>query len=267
MSQLIRDFLADIDRGWRLEPGRPVTLSMIGSSALLLQARYDRGTKDSDIFQTAELTSEVKQELLGLAGPGSALHRKWRLYIEIVGNGLPFLPQVPRWHSLPSLDASLRHLRIRVLDVVDVVVSKLARFEANDQADIDAMVTLGHVPHAALIERFRSAVYMFEMDGTCSVWTRRRSSSRRGSSRRGLAYPRGMSAETDVSAEEDPRERIADLEIKLAFQDRLIGELDALVRSFGERLDAMDRELKQLKAAVGSPELPLGPPAEPPPHY
>lgn len=133
MNQLISDFLVDIDRAWRLAPGPPVALS-------------------------------VKRELLELAGRLSSLHRKWSLYVEIVGNGLPFLPQAPRWNSLPELDARLRHFRIRVLDVVDVVVSKLARFEANDQADIDAMVERGLVPHDALIERFRSAVYMFELD-------------------------------------------------------------------------------------------------------
>lgn len=60
---------------------------------------------------------------------------------------------------------------------------------------------------------------------------------------------------------------LVDLEIKLAYQERLIGELDALVRAFGARLDAAERELRALKAAVRSPEDPLGPANEPPPHY
>jgi len=62
-------------------------------------------------------------------------------------------------------------------------------------------------------------------------------------------------------------ERVEDLEVKLAFQDRLIRELDALVRTFGDRLDEVQRELKELKQAVRSPERPLGPANEPPPHY
>lgn len=60
---------------------------------------------------------------------------------------------------------------------------------------------------------------------------------------------------------------LVDLEIKLAYQERLIGELDALVRTFGARLDAAERELRALKAAMRSPEAPLGPGNEPPPHY
>lgn len=62
-------------------------------------------------------------------------------------------------------------------------------------------------------------------------------------------------------------ERLEDLEVKLAFQDRLIRELDALVRTFGDRLDQAERELTQLKATVGSPEPVIGPANEPPPHY
>jgi SlyX protein len=62
-------------------------------------------------------------------------------------------------------------------------------------------------------------------------------------------------------------ERVEDLEVKLAFQDKLIRELDALVRTFGDRLDEVDRELKQLKQAVRSPEPGVGPANEPPPHY
>lgn len=62
-------------------------------------------------------------------------------------------------------------------------------------------------------------------------------------------------------------ERIEDLEVKLAFQDKLIRELDALVRTFGDRLDEALREIEQLKQALRSPEPPLGPANEPPPHY
>jgi uncharacterized coiled-coil protein SlyX len=64
-----------------------------------------------------------------------------------------------------------------------------------------------------------------------------------------------------------PDDRLDELEIKLAFQDKLIHELEALVRSFGDRLDQTQRELGQLKEALKSPEVPLGAVNEKPPHY
>lgn len=66
---------------------------------------------------------------------------------------------------------------------------------------------------------------------------------------------------------DDSAERLEDLEVKLAFQDKLIRELDALVRTFGDRLDKTERELKQLRESIRSPEGALGPANEPPPHY
>jgi uncharacterized coiled-coil protein SlyX len=65
---------------------------------------------------------------------------------------------------------------------------------------------------------------------------------------------------------EPATEQLIDLEVKLAYQERLIGELDELVRGFATRLEAAERELRALKAAV-APPTPIGPQHEPPPHY
>ena len=62
-------------------------------------------------------------------------------------------------------------------------------------------------------------------------------------------------------------ERMQDLEIKLAFQDKLVRELDELVRALADRLTAAERELKTLKDAIVSPAPPVGAANEPPPHY
>jgi SlyX protein len=65
----------------------------------------------------------------------------------------------------------------------------------------------------------------------------------------------------------DPNdERFMDVDVKLAFQERLIHELDTLVRGFGERLDKAERELRELKQSI-APPVPIGPANEPPPHY
>ena len=55
-------------------------------------------------------------------------------------------------------------LHFEVLDVVDVVVSKLKRFSASDADDVRAMTESGLVEHRRLIERFRSAVDVYGGD-------------------------------------------------------------------------------------------------------
>lgn len=65
----------------------------------------------------------------------------------------------------------------------------------------------------------------------------------------------------------DVTEQFIDIEVKLAFQERLIRELDALVRELHNRVDTQQRELEQLKQTLRSGEPPQGPPTEKPPHY
>lgn len=153
---MIESFLAELDGAWKPDGPSPVRLNIIGSTALMLQADYARGTKDSDVLETAELDDPARTQLLRLGGEGSRLHRRHHIYLEIVGSGLPFLPNSPQFHALPQLH--LTHLDVRVLDIVDVVVSKLKPFRAQDLDDIGAMVERDLVPHAQLIARFLRAL-------------------------------------------------------------------------------------------------------------
>ena len=160
---MIREFIRDLDSSWPGMATDRIVLKLIGSAALMLQANYVRVTKDADVLQVEPLTADLCQRLEALAGRGSALDRRHNMYLEFVGAGLPFLTRAPLWHEFTEL-GELNHFRIEVLDVVDVVVSKLARYNANDAQDIDAMITRGLVPHGLLIERFKAAVDGYEMD-------------------------------------------------------------------------------------------------------
>lgn len=157
-------FFQEIDRGWRGSRATKIPLRLIGSAALMLQADYRRGTKDGDVWQTASITDEIKASLIAMAGKGTSLHKRHGIYIDVVANGLPFLPSPPRWHAQGELNATLTTFEVEVLDVVDVVVSKLKRFHANDQSDVKAMIDLDRVPHAQLVERFRTAMDVFTGD-------------------------------------------------------------------------------------------------------
>jgi hypothetical protein len=157
-ASIVELFLRDLDAAWSDQGVRPVTLRIIGSTALFLQTDYRRGTKDSDVLETVELSAAVQRQLLAFGGKDTALHRKHRIYLEIVAGAFPFLAVEPRWRNLQAFNASLRSFQVEALDVVDVVIAKLARFHSTDRDDIAAMESRGCIDHDVLIERFHSAV-------------------------------------------------------------------------------------------------------------
>jgi hypothetical protein len=162
--QRISEFLKDVDRRWTPTADQKIRLRVIGSAALMLQTGYERGTKDSDVLETDSITPDIKAQLLQLAGPNSELYDRHRIYVDVVSRALPFPPQVPLCHLLDDLNRELTRFEVEVLDVIDVVVSKLKRFHANDVSDIRAMADLDLIDHATLVDRFRAAVHMFSHD-------------------------------------------------------------------------------------------------------
>lgn len=157
MSQ-VEDFFRDLDRSWPLPAGAPVTLRLLGSTALILQTNFQRGTKDGDILETDQITVEIESALLGFAGKGTSIHRRHRMYLEFLGAAFPFLPLEPLWHGVVPSGMDYRHFRLEVLDVVDVVIAKLARFHKTDRDDIAAMAERDLIEPGRFADRFQSAV-------------------------------------------------------------------------------------------------------------
>jgi hypothetical protein len=116
--------LRDLDAQWKQHAsGTKIRLHLIGCAALLLQTAYNRGTKDGDVLETVELQGANRDRLLALAGEHSVLHKRHRIYIDIVANGVPFLPRSPKYHTVEAL-AALNHFEVFALDVVDVVCAR-----------------------------------------------------------------------------------------------------------------------------------------------
>jgi hypothetical protein len=125
----IERFLLDIDANWPVSDPK-ITFKVIGSTALMLQTAYLRGTKDSDVLGVDPVIGQVAEALLALAGKDTLLHRQHKVYLDVVGSGVPFLPRPPKWNRVETLNASLRSFEILALDITDVVVSKLKRYRA-----------------------------------------------------------------------------------------------------------------------------------------
>ncbi|MBX7195421.1 MAG: hypothetical protein K1X94_25420 [Sandaracinaceae bacterium] len=151
--------LRELSRDWN---GPPVTLRLIGSTALMLQSReFSRRTTDSDVLETSDLAGPVRAQLLALAGPDTPLAARWRIHLQLVPRGLPFLPHAPMWHEVPIVGLGSL-IRVEALDIVDVLVSKLKRFNAKDRSDIDAMIH--RITHESLRDRFAAALDRFCFD-------------------------------------------------------------------------------------------------------
>jgi len=161
--KLIHRFLTEIDEKWKPVGSEPIRLRIIGSAALMLQTEYERGTKDSDILEAAEITPAIREQLLALAGPKAPLFVKYRMYIEVVTRAILFWPQAPLFQAVPDLP--LKNFTVEVLDLTDVAVSKLKRFNQNDAADIAALASKQLLDHQKLVTRFKAAIDFHSTSG------------------------------------------------------------------------------------------------------
>ena len=161
LTSPVRSLLGDIRANWA-RTSSP-TLDILGASALVLQQRHHRTTRDADVLRTTSLDGADEAHLLELAGPGRRLAVRHGIYVEILGNGVPFLPHEPDWRSL-AFDDGHRAPSVRVLGAVDVAVSKLNRFHANDRSDIDHLIQSELVVHADFVRRFLDAVDVRSFD-------------------------------------------------------------------------------------------------------
>jgi SlyX protein len=61
-------------------------------------------------------------------------------------------------------------------------------------------------------------------------------------------------------------DRIIELEMRIAHQDRTIADLDEVVREFADRVAGLEQEVKELRAASRD-SAGIGSDDGPPPHY
>lgn len=158
----IKEFLVEIDAKWKPLGGEPFPLQVIGSAALMLQTDFVRGTKDGDVLESSDGNPGIKEQLEALAGRNTDLHLRHRLYIDVVKEAILFLPPKPVF--LPLAKVPLKNFRLEVLDITDVVLSKLKRLNADDLGDTRAMSARGLIDHPRLVARFRAATDWFGMD-------------------------------------------------------------------------------------------------------
>jgi hypothetical protein len=121
-----KSFLSELDR----TVSKPLALHCLGGFAINLGYGLSRPTADIDVCEVAP--SNAKAEVIALAGEGSPLHKKYRLYLQIVT--VATLPYNHEERLKEVLKGSFRKLQLLVLEAHDLALSKLGR---NSDVDIE----------------------------------------------------------------------------------------------------------------------------------
>jgi Nucleotidyltransferase of unknown function (DUF6036) len=142
-----RSFLKDIDDA----AGTTLTLWCIGGFAVSLFYGLSRPTGDIDVVDVAP--SEAKAWLAALAGPGSALHRRHKIYLQIVT--VAVLPYHYEERSREVFAGQFERIRLRVPEPYDLVLSKLTRDLAVDLEDAKHLARTAALDLRVLEQRYQ----------------------------------------------------------------------------------------------------------------
>lgn len=110
---------------------------------------FSRATGDLD--QVLTTPRELSGELEQLAGNGSELHRKYRLYIDNVA-----IVTMPTNYEERLTEAPYQYPKINLVipDIYDLVLSKLERNSPKDQADVEYLSKQNKLSFKLLRKRF-----------------------------------------------------------------------------------------------------------------
>lgn len=113
----------------------------------MVTQQYGIGRETSDIDFLSVVAQSPNDNVEALAGLGSRLHRKYRLYMQYVGIVTPPAEYASRLTRMFA-SSSWQHLRLFALDATDIALSKLERNAERDREDVLRLARAGFIdPH------------------------------------------------------------------------------------------------------------------------
>ncbi len=109
-----------------------------------------------------------------IAGAGSALHRRHRVYLDAVTVATP--PENYKARLVPMFPGTLRRLRLLALEAHDLALTKLERNMERDRDDVQQLALAGYLKPETLSARYRSelrpnlAAHEARHDLTLRLW-------------------------------------------------------------------------------------------------
>jgi Nucleotidyltransferase of unknown function (DUF6036) len=163
-----QSFLAEIDRA----AAHTLDLHCIGGFAVTLRYGLMRPTGDIDVAEV--IPSETKAWLAEFAGEGTPLHKRFKIYVQIVT--IADLPYLYEERLTEMFAGSFQNLRLFVLDPYDLVLSKLTRNLEVDLEDAKYLARTENLDLGALEARYRSELRPYvtgrpeKHDRTLRLW-------------------------------------------------------------------------------------------------
>jgi len=140
-------FLADLDA----LVTHAVHLHCCGGFVVTTQHGLARTTADLDVVSI--LPAREQPALSRFGGRGSALHRKHRVYLDIVSVATSPDDYESRLEEIQP--GGFAHLRVWALEPHDLVLTKLTRNSDRDRADVEYLATAVPLEPVRLRERYR----------------------------------------------------------------------------------------------------------------
>ena len=142
-----RSFLRDLDAALK----GSIELRCLGG--FVVAQHYGIGRETADIDFLAAVAQSSEDDIETLAGLGSVLHRRYRVYVQRVGVATPpsgYADRVAR--MFPA--ATWKRLKLFALDATDLALTKLERNAERDREDVLRLAQAGLLNPRDLKDRY-----------------------------------------------------------------------------------------------------------------
>ena len=129
---------------------QPTELHCLGGFVVSELYGLERPTADIDILEATKGTDSAT--LVQLAGKRSALHRRHKVYLDVVT--VAIVPEHYESRLVDLATSGFRHLRLKAFDRHDLVLAKLARNTDRDREDVKRLARGPGLDVAVLRDRY-----------------------------------------------------------------------------------------------------------------
>jgi hypothetical protein len=168
LSSPWKDFLSEIDN----QLTEQVDFHCLGGFVIKMLYGIPRTTEDIDVITIAPIMNRLR--LLELAGIGTKLHQKYRVYLDYV-TVLTALPEDYDQRLAEMFSNTFHYIRLYALDPYDLILSKLERNTQKDREDVKYLARKTNMDLSLLKNRYEVEMRPYfgapeKHDTTLRIW-------------------------------------------------------------------------------------------------